>query len=115
MGGLVLPAAVSLFKYASPIVRITGTFFVASLFGIELSFIEGASIVAGIGALSFYSPGIPSGGLFVMAPLYQAFGLPLEGIGILIALDIIPDMFITMSNVTADLAVAAVVSDPDPV
>jgi Na+/H+-dicarboxylate symporter len=59
--------------------------------------------------LSFYSPGIPSGGLFVMAPLYQAFGLPLEGIGVLIALDIIPDMFITGANVTANLAVTAMV------
>jgi len=68
------------------------------------------ALVAGIGALSFYSPGIPSGGLFVMAPLYQAFGLPLEGIGILIALDIIPDMFITASNVTANLAVTAMLT-----
>ncbi len=107
---LVLPAAVAVFKYASPVVRITGMFFVASLFGIELGLIETVSLVVGLGALSFYSPGIPSGGLFVMAPLYQAFGLPIEGIGILIALDIVPDMFITMSNVTADLAVAAVVA-----
>ncbi len=112
-GGLVLPAAVSLFKYASPIVRISGTFFVAILFGIDLGVVETVSLVAGIGALSFYSPGIPSGGLFVMAPLYAAFGLPIEGIGILIALDIVPDMFITMSNVTADLAVAAIVSKED--
>jgi proton glutamate symport protein len=110
--GLALPAAVSVFKYASPVVRLTGTFFVASLFGVELGLVEGAALVAGIGALSFYSPGIPSGGLFVMAPLYQAFGLPLEGIGILIALDIVPDMFITGSNVTADLAVAALVDRP---
>jgi Na+/H+-dicarboxylate symporter len=44
-----------------------------------------------------------------MAPLYQAFGLPLEGIGVLIALDIIPDMFITGANVTANLAVTAMV------
>jgi len=109
-GALVLPAAVSVFKYASPVVRITGMFFVASLFGIDLGLWETVALVAGLGALSFYSPGIPSGGLFVMAPLYQAFGLPIEGIGILIALDVIPDMFITMSNVTADLAVAAVAS-----
>jgi Na+/H+-dicarboxylate symporter len=81
------------------------------LFGVELGVLEAAAIAAGIGALSFYSPGIPSGGLFVMAPLYQAFGLPIEGIGILIALDIVPDMFITASNVTADLAVAAVLGD----
>jgi Na+/H+-dicarboxylate symporter len=109
VAGLALPAAVSLFKFASPVVRITGTFFVAALFGVELGLTETVALVAGIAALSFYSPGIPSGGLFVMAPLYQAFGLPLEGIGILIALDIVPDMFITASNVTADLAVAALV------
>ncbi len=113
-GALVLPAAVSVFKYASPVVRITGMFFVASLFGVELGALETVALVAGLGALSFYSPGIPSGGLFVMAPLYQAFGLPMEGIGILIALDVIPDMFITMSNVTADLAVAAIASPQDP-
>ena len=109
VAGLALPAAVSLFKYASPVVRVTGTFFIANLFGVELGLVEGAALVAGIGALSFYSPGIPSGGLFVMAPLYQAFGLPLEGIGVLIALDIIPDMFITGANVTANLAVTAMV------
>lgn len=111
VAGLVLPTAVSVFKYASPVVRVTGTFFVAGLFGVELGVLEATALVAGVGALSFYSPGIPSGGLFVMAPLYQAFGLPLEGIGILIALDVVPDMFITASNVTADLAVAAVLTE----
>ncbi len=111
VAGLVLPTAVSVFKYASPVVRVTGTFFVAGLFGVELGLVEAATLVAGLAALSFYSPGIPSGGLFVMAPLYQAFGLPLEGIGILIALDVVPDMFITASNVTADLAVAAVLTE----
>lgn len=113
VAGLVLPAAVSVFKYASPVVRIAGTFFVASLYGVSLGLTESVALVAGLGALSFYSPGIPSGGLFVMAPLYQAFGLPLEGIGILIALDIVPDMFITTGNVTADLAVATMVAGGD--
>ena len=86
VSGLVLPAAVSVFKYASPISRIVGTFFVASLFGVELGAVEIGALAAGMGVLSFYSPGIPSGGLFVVAPLWMAFGLPMEGIGILIAL-----------------------------
>ena len=107
--GLVLPAAVSVFKYASPFTRITGTWFVASLFGVTLGPVEWAGVCAALGALSIYSPGIPSGGLFVLAPLYQALGLPLEGIGILIALDLVPDMFVTAGNVTGDLAVAALV------
>jgi Na+/H+-dicarboxylate symporter len=33
-----------------------------------------------------------------------------EGIGLLIALDLIPDMFITTANVTADMAVAAILA-----
>jgi Na+/H+-dicarboxylate symporter len=109
VSGLVLPAAVSVFKYASPMSRIVGTFFVASLFGVELGPVQIASLAAGMGVLSFYSPGIPSGGLFVVAPLWAAYGLPMEGIGILIALDLIPDMILTVANVTADLAVAAIV------
>jgi Na+/H+-dicarboxylate symporter len=109
VSGLVLPAAVSVFKYASPISRIVGTFFVASLFGVELGALEIASLAGGMGLLSFYSPGIPSGGLFVVAPLWMAFGLPMEGIGILIALDLIPDMILTTANVTGNMAVAAIV------
>jgi Na+/H+-dicarboxylate symporter len=113
VSGLVLPAAVSVFKYASPISRIAGTFFIASLFGVELGGLEIAAIAAALGAFSFYSPGIPSGGLFIMAPLYQAFGLPLEGIGILIALDLLPDMILTVANVTGDMAVAAIIGGKD--
>jgi len=109
VSGLVLPAAVSVFKYASPMSRIVGTFFVASLFGVELGPLEIGSLAAGMGVLSFYSPGIPSGGLFVVAPLWMAFGLPMEGVGILIALDLIPDMLLTVTNVTGDMAVAALV------
>lgn len=110
VSGLVLPAAVSVFKYASPMTRVAGTYLIAVLFGIDLSLVEWASLAAFLGVLSFYSPGIPSGGLFVMAPIYQAFGLPLEGIGILIALDIFPDMLLTTANVTANMAVASVVA-----
>ena len=94
--------------------RIVGTFFVASLFGVELGVAEIVALSAGMGILSFYSPGIPSGGLFVMAPLWMAFGLPMEGIGILIALDLIPDMILTVANVTGDMAVAAVVGGAAP-
>jgi Na+/H+-dicarboxylate symporter len=47
-----------------------------------------------------------------MAPIYMAFNLPIEGIGLLIALDLIPDMFITTANVTADMTVAVVLSRP---
>jgi proton glutamate symport protein len=108
--GLVLPLGVSVFKYASPIVRIVGTLFVARLYGIPLGVAEIATIGAAIGVLSFYSPGIPSGGLMVITPIFESLGLPLAGIGLLIALDTIPDMFLSAANVTADVSVAALVN-----
>jgi proton glutamate symport protein len=110
VSGMVLPLAVTLFKFASPIARTTGTYFIANLYGIDLNFFELSMIVLAIGLLSFYSPGIPSGGLLIMAPIYTMLGLPVAGIGLLIAVDLIIDMFITAANVTANVTVAAILS-----
>ena len=110
VSGMVLPLAVTLFKFASPIARTTGTFFIANLYGINLTFIELSIIALAIGLLSFYSPGIPSGGLLIMAPVYTMLGLPVAGIGLLIAVDLIIDMFITVANVTANVTVTAILS-----
>ncbi len=113
VSGLVLPVAVSLFKFASPIARTTGTYFIARLYGIELGPTELVVVALAIGLFSFYSPGIPSGGLLIMAPVYISLGLPVEGIGILIAVDLIVDMFITATNVTANVTVAAILTRAD--
>lgn len=111
--GVVLPIAVTLFKFASPIGRTAGTYFIASLYGIELGLVDMVIIVMAIGLFSFYSPGIPSGGLLIMAPVYISLGLPVEGIGILIAIDLFVDMFITAANVTANVTAAALLSRDD--
>ena len=110
VSGVVLPIAVTLFKFASPIARTAGTYFVASLYGIDLTNYELFIIAAAIGLFSFYSPAIPSGGLLIMAPVYISLGLPVQGIGILIAIDLIVDMFITAANVSANVTVAAILS-----
>jgi proton glutamate symport protein len=60
--------------------------------------------------LSFTTPGVPAGGLLVAAPLFTTAGVPVEGIGLLIALDMIADMFRAPANVTADLAVATILA-----
>ncbi|MDH3732807.1 MAG: dicarboxylate/amino acid:cation symporter [Gemmatimonadota bacterium] len=113
VSGMVLPVAVSVFKWSSPIGRTTGTYFVAMLYGIQLGPAEYVAIAGAIGLLSFYSPGIPSGGLLVMTPVYMSLGLPIEGIGILIALDLVVDMFITVGNVTADVVAAVFLTRAD--
>jgi Na+/H+-dicarboxylate symporter len=46
----------------------------------------------------------------MLTPLFTAIGLPVEGIGILIAVDALPDLFATTLNVTGDLAASALVA-----
>jgi Na+/H+-dicarboxylate symporter len=110
VAGVTIPLAVAAFKYGSPVARITGTMFVAKLYGIELGTAAWLALCGALFVVPFYAPGIPSGGLLVMAPVYLAVGLPLEGLGLLIAVDPIPDMFLTACNVTADLTAATLLS-----
>ena len=60
--------------------------------------------------LAFGVPGIPRGAFIMLTPLFAVIGLPAEGIGILIAVDALPDLFATMLNVTGDLAATAIVA-----
>jgi len=43
-----------------------------------------------------------------MVPVLVAAGLPVEGVGVLLAVDTIPDMFRTATNVTGHLTIATV-------
>ena len=107
--GFVLPLAVAMFKFTQPIAWLTGSAFVAQLYGVPFAAPQIAAIGAGSVILSLAAPGIPSGGLFMMAPIYMTVGMPVEGIGVLIALDAIPDMFKTVANVSADMVLATTV------
>jgi len=104
IAGFGLPFAISMFRVNTPLSWIVSGLFIAELYGVPLGMSGVAIIGAGGVLMSLSVPGIPSGGLFILAPLFVAAGLPVEGIGILIALDAIPDMFKTTVIVTGDLA-----------
>ena len=108
--GFVLPLAVSTFKLNTPVSDLVGPLFLAHLYGIHLAPSQILVMTLVTIAMSFSNPGIPSGGLFVVtAPVMLSAGLPLDGIGLLIAADSIPDVFATVVNVTGDMGVAALV------
>ncbi|NUQ13008.1 MAG: dicarboxylate/amino acid:cation symporter [Gemmatimonadaceae bacterium] len=110
IAGFVLPLCASIFKPNSPITWPLGAVLVAQLYGVEFGGVN--LLVFGIGSiiLSLTVPGIPSGGFFVQAPLYLAVNLPPEGLGILIAVDFVPDLFKTLLNLTSYASTALVVS-----
>ena len=108
--GFVLPLAVSLFKVAGPVSWTIGALFVGWFYGVPLGARELATIAFAAVFLGFAVPGIPRGAFIMLTPLFVTIGLPPEGIGILIAVDAIPDTFATVLNVTGDLAATAIVA-----
>jgi len=110
LGGFVLPLAVSSFKVGSAVAWVIGTTFLARLYGVELSVADQLTVVASAVALSFATPGVPNGAFLLLAPLLASVGLPASGVALLIAIDSIPDLFATMTNVTGDFAAVSIVN-----
>jgi Na+/H+-dicarboxylate symporter len=108
--GFVLPLAVSTFHIAGPVSWSVGALFVGWFYGIPLHVGSLATITFAAVFLGFAGPGIPRGAFIMLTPLFLAIGLPAEGIGILIAVDAIPDTFATVLNTTGDLAAATLVA-----
>lgn len=98
-----LPLAVSTFRLNQSVSWVVMALFAAKLYGVELG--GGAVITLAVTSvlMSFSVPGIPSASLFVVAPFFAGVGIPPEAIGVLIALDLIPDVFKTLLNVTGQL------------
>ena len=110
--GLVLPMAVSLFRITSPIQYVSAAAFIAWAYGIDLTVAQLAAGAALAVVISMGSVGLPGQVSFMATnlPVTQAMGLPIDPLGILLAVDTIPDVFATVGNVTADLAATSVVA-----
>jgi proton glutamate symport protein len=113
--GMVLPLAVSTFKIATPTIWLVAAIFLGHLYGVRLGFVQLVVICVTSILTSLSLPGVPHGWLLVITPLVATMGIPAEGIGLLIAVDTVPDIFATLLNVTGDMAAATIVSRNLPI
>lgn len=116
VANLVLPLAVAVFRMTSPVTNLAVVFFMAHVHGVELS--PGAILAGALVAIpiSIGSVGLPGQISFVasVAPIAIAMGVPLDLIGILLAVEVIPDIFRTVGNVTGDMAATAIANRGSP-
>lgn len=108
-----LSLAVAIFRFTGPAFYVSGALIIAHLHGLALS---PALLVLAIpmGVLAnLSSASIPGLATIYAAKtiVMSALGLPLELLPLLVALDTIPDMLMTLCNVTADMALAAMVAN----
>lgn len=109
---ITLPLAVSLFRLTSPPVNISIVIFCAHVYGVPLDFGTLAIGVVLAVVTNFSVVGLPSQlTLFnTTVPISLAMGVPLELLPLLLAVEVIPDIFRTLGNVTADVAATAIVA-----
>ena len=108
VSGFILPLAASVFRVGGAVAIPVGALFLARLYAVPVTIGQMASIVFTSALASFTVPGIPGGSIIAMVPVLAAAHLPIEGIGILLAVDAVPDMFRTTENATGSMMLAAV-------
>ncbi len=84
--------------------------FIAQVYGVDLSILQQLIIVLTALLASIGAAAIPMAGLVMMTVILTAIGLPLEGVGLIIAVDRILDMFRTSVNVWSDSCGAVVIA-----
>ncbi len=109
--GFVLPLCVSTFKLNQGISPLFKFLLLAHFFGIPLGAGDVATFILVATLLSFGVAGVPrGGGGFKTLPLYLAVGIPIEAVVLVEAVKTIPDFFMTLLNVTADMSAATVLT-----
>lgn len=112
VAGLVLPLAVAIFRLTSPVANLAVVLFICHVSGVEPTLAQ--FIAAGVVAfaVSISSVGLPGQVSFFVsiAPICLAMGAPVELLPLLLAVEVIPDIFRTVGNVSADLAVTAILN-----
>jgi len=84
--------------------------FIASCFGIQLTFPQMLTIVLTATLASIGTAGVPGAGMIMLAMVLQSVGLPVEGIALVAGIDRIFDMGRTTVNITGDASCAIIVS-----
>ncbi len=94
---MVIGAGTAIINGGSGFYKAIGVVFVASLYGVQLAGIQ-LLVVAAVTAF-VVSAGVPAAGTLAIAVALTAFGIPLEGIALLMAIDRLRDMVSTWGNV----------------
>jgi len=102
IASFVLPIGATVNMDGTALYECVAVVFIAQVYGFDLTFgaqllIVLTALLASIGAAS-----VPMAGLVMMTIILSAVGLPLEAVGLIIAVDRFLDMFRTATNVLSD-------------
>ena len=86
------------------------TVFLARAYGVTIEPSSMFSLILVIILLSLASPGVPCSTLVCLGVVLMQVGIPVEAMGLILAINPIVDMFETMNNTTGDMAASLLVA-----
>ncbi|MGB3729580.1 MAG: dicarboxylate/amino acid:cation symporter [Thermodesulfobacteriota bacterium] len=109
VGRFVLPLGATINMDGTALYEAVAVIFIAQSYGIDLTYAQMVIIFFTATLAAIGAAGIPEAGLVTMVLVLQAVGLPMEGIGMILAIDWLLDRFRTTINVWGDCVGAAVI------
>ena len=110
ISSFVLPLGATINMDGTALYECVAAMFIAQAYGIELGFVQQIIVVVTALLASIGAAGIPMAGLVMMSVVLTAVGLPLEGVGLILAVDRILDMCRTVVNVFSDTCGTVVIA-----
>ncbi len=110
ISSFVLPLGATMNMDGTALYECVAAIFIAQAYGIDLSALQQVIIVVTALLASIGAAGVPMAGLVMISVVLTSVGLPLEGVGLIIAVDRILDMFRTSVNVWSDTSGASVIA-----
>ncbi|TPG41145.1 dicarboxylate/amino acid:cation symporter [Sphingomonas koreensis] len=110
--GVVLPLAVAIFRVTGPPMNLAVAIYVAHIYGVALGPGQLLAGVAVAAVTTMGAVGLPGQVSYItsIAPICIAMGTPIEALGLLVAVETLPDLIRTVGNVAMDMAVTATVA-----
>lgn len=110
VSGFVLPLGATVNMDGTALYECVAAIFIAQAYGIDLSLLQQLVIVLTALLASIGAAAIPMAGLVMIVVILRAVGLPLEGVGLILAVDRILDMMRTSVNVWSDTCGAVIIA-----
>jgi Na+/H+-dicarboxylate symporter len=110
ISSFVVPLGATVNMNGTALYECVAVMFIAQAYGVELGFVQQIIVVVTALLAAIGSAGIPMAGLVMMSVVLSAVNLPLEGVGLILAIDRPLDMCRTVVNVFGDTCGAVVIA-----
>jgi len=110
VASFVLPLGATINLDGTAMYQSIAAVFIAQALGMELDFVAQLTIVLTALLASIGAAPVPGAGVIMLVIILEAIGVPSEGIGLILGVDRILDMFRTTANVTGDATVALLIN-----